>query len=376
MEKKNKIMKLILKTNELKKIVNKINQIVLDFDPISENTGILIEGFEDKITLKGRNNNLLIKSQILTNGADFGHFLIKSKTLNEAINKIQSDTVTITKNKNNSISLTTNALDFNLNLLSGNFVYYPLHLDQFSKLFKVNGELLKKAIKSVLFCASEKNPRVILKTINFKIENNTLNLIASDETKIGFNIMNIEEGQTKEFSLQLNIVKDLLKILDNDKVEFYYKDDQLIIKNDNDFIETTFLENSYPNVLKFFPKKFQKQIIISKEDLLTIFSQAMLINNIKSMDETPIKFSVENKQIILQTQDEGIGNILVRSKDFKAEIDEDFKILFNPKFLLETVKWINSKNVLLQFNDYDDPFIVCGEGEEHHKVLILPFGRG
>ncbi len=369
-------MKLVLKTNELKKIVNNINQIVLDFDPISENTGILIEGFEDKIVLKGRNNNILIKSQILTEGADFGHFLIKSKTLNEAINKIQSESVTITKNKNNSISLTTEALDFNLNLLNGNFVYYPLHLDEFSKLFKVSGEQLKRAIKSILFCASEKNPRVILKTINFKIENNTLNLIASDETKIGFNILNIEEGQTKEFSLQLNIVKDLLKLLDNGKVEFYFKDDQLIIKNENNFIETTFLENSYPNVLKFFPKKFKKKIVISKDDLLTIFSQAMLINNIKSMDETPIKFSIENNQIILQTQDEGIGNISVRFKDFSADIDEDFKILFNPKFLLESVKWVNSKNIRLQFNDYDDPFVVYGENEEHHKILILPFGRG
>ncbi len=369
-------MKLILKTNQIKKTINNLNNIVSDYDPISENTGIFVEAYENKITLKAKNKNLVIKTTLNIENQEFGNFLIKAKTFNEAINKITEEELVLEKNKNNSIKIKTETLEFKLNLLSGNFEYLPKSIINFKKIFSIKTEEFKKSLKSILFCATEKNSRIILRSVNFVIKNNALTLVATDDTKIGYSkIDDIEIFEETSFSLPLAIIKDLLKIVEQGTMKFFIDEEDLIIINNNIQIDMKIFQNNYPNVLSFIPKKFQKTLEIEKDILLTIFNQGMLINNIKTIDETPIKLFIMNNLLKIETQDEGIGNVTVTTKKYKIDDDENFNILFNPKFLIESVKSMETKTIEIKFNSYNEPFLVKAKDKEDHEILILPFGN-
>ena len=369
-------MKIIIKVKKLKKIINRMNSVINDFDPISENTGIYIESFENKIIFKGRNKNLVIKYELEIENNQIGSFLIKSKTFNEAINKLEDEYVQITKNKNKSINLKTENINFTLNLLNGNFNYFPKELNSFKEVLVINGEELKRQLKSILFCASDKNSRIILRSINFNISGKKLTMIASDETKIGFSKSMLERSEKEEeFSISLPEIRDIIKLLDTSEVRFLKKENELILVENDNQIELNILENSYPNVLKFIPKEFAYFVRIKKDDLIKVFNQAMLINSIKSIDETPVKFSIIKGKLVLETKDEGIGNAVVKTGHIVTNIEEDFNIMFNPKFIVETLKTIEENEIELLFNTYEEPFLVGGKDIKEHQILILPFGN-
>ncbi len=366
-------MEITIKAKKIKKIINNLNSIITDFDPINENTGIQIEALDNKIIFKAKNKYLVIKDELNIKNEELGGFLIKSKTLNEAISKFDDELINIKKNTNNSITISSQDISYTLNLLNGNFIYVPINLKDYKKIFTVDAIQLKDQLKSILFCASDKNPRMILRSVNFNIEGNNFSLVASDETKIGIStklLMNSNEAIN--FSINLPTIKDLIKIIEIGDVEFYLNGQNLLVINNNKQISLTVLENSYPKVSKFIPKKFNTHLKIDKEELLKIFNRAMLINNIKSISETPIKFGIKDQNLILETKDEGIGKAIVKTSKFEINTD-DFYILFNPKFVVETIKAIEGDDINIYFNNSDDPFLVSGNNNQEHRVLILPF---
>ncbi len=366
-------MKIQINSNKLKKVINYLNSIITDFDPINENTGILIETLENKIVFKARNKHLTVKDEIILDNSEIDGFLIKSKTLNEAINKFDDEELIIEKNKNNSINISSENINYTLNLLNGNFNYLPINLNNFKKIFSIDANVLKTQIKAILFCASEKNQRIILRGINFEINKNEILMIASDETKIGISkIKNIKIEEEINFSVNILIIKDILKIIDFGMIDFFINEQSIILINNNKYIELNILENIYPKVTKFIPKSFKTELKIKKEELIKIFNRAMLINNIKTISETPVKLIIESKKLILETKDEGIGKALVKTIEFESNANE-FSILFNPKFIVETIKTINDPTILINFNSSEDPFLVTGLNDKSHHVLILPY---
>lgn len=366
-------MEIKINSKKLKKIINNFNSVITDFDPINENTGIQIDALENKIIFKGKNKNISIRDELIIENNEIGGFLIKSKTINEAINKFDEEEITIRKEKNNSIELESKNISYSLNLLNGNYSYIPKDLKQYKKILEMDSNSLKDNLRSIIFCASEKNSRIVLRSINFGIKGNELSLIASDETKIGISKSKINKIiEDINFSISLSTIKDLLKIIDSGNVEFYINDDELVIINKSKQISFKIIENIYPNVSKFIPKKFEKKITIKKEIILNIFNKAMLINSIKSISETPTKLVVRNKKLVLETKDEGIGKAVVNTNELIINFD-DFYILFNPKFVVETIKSINDEFINIEFNQSDEPFLVTGRNDGDHKVLILPY---
>ncbi len=366
-------MEITIQAKKIKKIINNLNSIITDFDPINENTGIQIEALENKIIFKAKNKYLSIKDELNIENEQLGGFLIKSKTFNEAISKFDDEMINIKKNENNSITISSEDISYTLNLLNGNFIYVPINLKDFNKIFTIEANQLKEQLKSILFCASDKNPRMILRSINFNIEANTFSLVASDETKIGMSSKPLlNNDQEINFSINLPTIKDLIKIIETGEVDFYLNGQELLLINNNKKISIKVLENTYPKVSKFIPKKFNTHLIIAKDELLKIFNRAMLINNIKSISETPIKLLIKDNNLVLETKDEGIGKAIVKSSNFEVDLN-DFYILFNPKFVVETIKAIEDDEINIYFNNSDDPFLVSGKNGDEHKVLILPF---
>jgi len=145
---------------------------------------------------------------------------------------------------------------------------------------------------------------------------------------------------------------------------------QIFIKiNDLIFI-SRLLDGTYPDISRIIPKESNTTIVINNSELLDSIERASLIAK-ESKNNIVKLISLEDNMIEISSNLHEIGKAteLVYIKDFKGEL---IKISFNSKYVIDALKVIDSKEILIEFTGELSPFVI--KPIDHNKMLhlILP----
>jgi DNA polymerase-3 subunit beta len=345
-------------------------------------TGIKMVASDEGITLTGSDSDISIESFIpLEEAGDEiveveqrGSIVLQARFFSEIVKKLPQDTVEIEVINQLQTVIRSGKAKFNLNGIDAE-EYPMLPVVSEENVFSIPADLLKHMIRQTVFAVSASETRPVLTGVNWKIENNELQCIATDSHRLAFRKALIESANSVPVA---NVVipgkslNELSKILDDttDKVDIFMTEQQILFKMKNILFFSRLLDGNYPDTSRLIPTESKTDIFLNGKEFLQAIDRASLLaregrNNV-------VKFSaLENGLVEISSDSPEIGKVTEELQSEKVD-GEELKISFSAKFMMDALKAIDGTEVKISFTGAMRPFFIQPVNDDKTLQLILP----
>ncbi len=364
-----------------KKILNALNNVykVIDTNNIINHLkGVNFAIDKEKIILSASNGTMFIKEFILINennllSDEIGSFLIKPNYFMNILKKINEEYIELTFNKEkNELIIKANKLVMTLNTIDNN-EFPNINIENVGHKIKMPLKDLKNYINEVIFASDIENKRIMLNAMNFNINNQKIESVATDSYRLAYSDLLLQNNNLDfkfKFSLLTKVVKDIIRILSDDKgtVILYISIDSIVINYNALSLKVRILQGNYPNVISLIPENFETELIIETKQLVFVMNKMEIftVNNISS-----VNLEINKDKIIVKNNQKEIGTIEDIITDFKFS-GKAININFNLRFLKEAVRAFNTKTISIKLISNLKPALITSTEKPWLKQLILP----
>ena len=248
-----------------------------------------------------------------------------------------------------------------------------LNLEEKKEPIVLKKEEFKNLISKTSFAVSTQETRPILTGINFKINENKLECIATDSYRLAKKHVVLNNTIKEEINIVIpgkNLI-ELTKIVEDNEneIEMHIFTNKVLFKYDNTLFQTRVLSGTFPDVNRLIPESFELEIKANTTELYNVIDRASLLTSEK--DKNIIKFECENDEVVVSSNSPEIGKVEEKIAVEKNN-SNDIRIAFSSRYMMDAIKTIESKNVVLNFNNDVQPIIVLDEEDDTLLQLILP----
>ncbi len=369
-------MKLKIKQNILMENLNNSIRGISNKNLIPILHCIKFELTEDGLYLESTDNEIAIKTFISKNQIELieelGSFVVSGKYIYEIVKKLPNTIINIEETVDSKLSLYTDNSSFNLNL--NNVHDFPqLDLDEIKKPVILKNEVLKTIINQTSFATSTQESRPVLTGINFKVENNILECIATDSYRLSKKSLKLKEKYAEKINIIIpnkNLI-ELIRMLNTEdgEIEIHTFSNKVVFKFDNIIMMSRLISGTYPDVSKLIPESFNLTVSTDYSEIYNAIDRASLLTN--ESDKNTIKFETLNQEAKIYSNIPEIGNVEESIKINKNN-EEQIKIAFSSRYMLEALKALESSEIELLFNGDVKPIILKNSSNDSLIQLILP----
>lgn len=367
-------MKLIIKkTILLENLVNTAKAISSkNLIPIL--TGIKFELKEEGLYLSASDSDISIRTFIpkenITEIITLGSVVISGKYIVEIIRKLPDKDIIIEVLDGYNTIIQTDGSEFNLNGIDPN-EFPNLDLEETKNPIVLNPVVFRTIINQTFFATSLSETRPLLTGINFKLNGNMLEVIATDSYRLARKEIDLKDDYENEFNLVIpgkNLV-ELSRILEDDKENIYLHvfNNKVLFKYKNLIFLSRLISGTYPVSSNIIPNDFKIDIECNYNDLYDMIDRASLLTSDK--DKNTIKLELMDRELIISSNSPEIGKV-----EEKISIDngDSVAISFSSKYMLDAIKSFNAEKIHILMNDDNSPIIVKSDSDTSLVQLVLP----
>ncbi len=338
-------MKIIIKQNILMEHLNYAIRGISNKNLIPILTGIKFDLKEEGLYLYASDTDVSIRSFIpknkLTSLDEIGSIVIGGKYIVEIIRKLPNTDISIEVIDGYKMIVSTNNTEFNLNGINPN-EFPNLDLDETKEPIIINNGVFKDIINQTVFAISQSETRPLLTGINFRINGDILDVIATDSYRLARKLVKLDRSDESDINIVIpgkNLI-ELTKMLDNDSdfLEIHLFNNKVLFKYNNIVFLSRLLSGTYPTNSNIIPKDFDILLECSFDDLYNMIDRASLLTS--DREKNTIKLSLNLNELMISSNSPEIGKV-----EEKITIDSDKKIdiSFSSKFMLDAIKSFNKE---------------------------------
>ena len=342
--------------------------------PILQN--VLIEAKADMIHLTTTNLDLGVRCSVKANVTDEGSITLPVKDLSKIVRELADMEVCVESNDTSKSTISTRGSVFNLiGLDSKEFPPLP-ELEKHENI-KISRDELGQMLKSVSYAQSINEERYMLKGVFFLFEKEKISLVATDGRRLAVANKGLSDDEEieEEFILPSLTVTELEKLpKTGEDINLSFTDRQVSFElkvNNDDNTETGFVgsiyliskvvEGKYPNYKQVIPKDDFRQATIERELMQECVSRAALVS-----DE---RITLRIKENEMEISGKSLLGDACESLPISYE-GEESTVSFNPKFLLDPLRAIQSDQISLEFRDDMSPGVFKVKSEKGNPNIL------
>ena len=367
-------MKFVIKKNILLDNLLNTSKAISSRNLIPILTGIKFDLKEEGLYLSASDSDIsirtFIKKEDITDIKETGSIVISGKYIVEIIRKLPDADISIEVVDGFNMIVQTTGSEFNLNGIDPN-EFPNLDLEDTKNPIVLNPVTFKNIVNQTFFCTSISETRPLLTGINFKLNNDMLEVIATDSYRLARKQIELKDKYENDFNIVIpskNLV-ELSRMLDDDKENVYLHifSNKVLFKYKNIIFLSRLISGTYPVSSNIIPTEFKTSIECNYNDLYDMIDRASLLTSDK--DKNTIKLTLKNKELMISSNSPEIGKV-----EEKVAIDNDgeISISFSSKYMLEAIKSFNSEKVHILMNNDNSPIIVKSDEEVSLVQLVLP----
>lgn len=367
-------MKFIIKQEILLESLYHASRAISPRNLIPILTGIKFDLTEEGLYLSASDTDISIRCLIPTSEIvevkELGSIVIGGKYIVEIIKKLPNTNIAIEVMDGNKMIVSTENTEFNLNGINSN-EFPNLDLEETAEPIILKTNLIKKIISQTFFATSRNESRPLLTGINFRIEGDLMEVIATDSYRLAKKSIQLD----RFLDNNVNIVipgKNLLeldKIIGDDKenLELHIFENKILFKYKNILFLSRLLSGTYPATSSIIPTEFNVQIECNCNGLFDMIDRASLLTS--DREKNTIKLELAHQEMVISSNSPEIGK--VEEKMMVASNDE-ISISFSSKYMLDSVKSFETESVTLYMNNDNSPIIIKSSEDESLIQLVLP----
>ncbi len=367
-------MKLLIEKTILLESLTNVMRAISPRNIIPILNGVMFDLTEEGLYLTASDSDLTIRNFIpkdkIKNIYETGKIIIQSKYLLEIIRKLPNTDINIEVLDGLKIIISTENTVYNLNCLDTED-YPNISLDKVENPIVINSNIIKKIINQTLFAVSTQESRPLLTGLNFKINGNILECVATDSYRLAKKTIVLDQNyESYNVVIPGKNVSELDKLLDSESdVEIHLFDNKVLFKYQNYLFQSSLLNGTYPNTSNFIPEEFEIIITTSLNDYFAAIDRAALLTQNK--DKNIIKMDTEESDLIITSSSSEIG----KSEEkvlINKNTDSNISISFSAKYMLDALKTFEEDDLIILLNNDSKPIILKSATDETLIQLILP----
>ena len=329
---------------------------------IGSNGQISIENF---ISIKNENAGLLITSS--------GSILLEATFFINVVSSLPDITFDFKEIEQKQIVLTSGKSEITLKGKDAD--QYPrIQEISVSTPLVLETSVLKKIINETAFAASIQESRPILTGVHFVLtENKNLKTVATDSHRMSQKKIILEEnGDNFHVVIPSRSLREFSAVFTDDieTVEIYFTNNQLLFRSENISFYTRLLEGNYPDTDRLIPTEFTSVITFDKNNLRYAMERARLLSN--ATQNGTVKLEIINGVVSAHVNSPEVGRVN-EEIDTESISGQDLTISFNPTYLIDSLKAIDSEKVTISFISAVRPFtLLPSDDTENFIQLITP----
>ncbi len=345
--------------------------------PMPVLTGIKIDAFMDTLTFTTSNREISVQVKLEKEDSfeieEDGTCVVPGKYFLEIAKKIEEDKINFVLFEESTIKITTDKTDFTLVALDKE-AFPIISFNKIGNPITIKGNVLKKAIKQTNFAAGLSEARMILTGVCFEINNNQLDIIATDSYRLAKKhiVLDKEYNHTK-INIPNKALEELEKILTDSEepIEIYLISNKALIYYKGISFITRLIEGNYPDTSALFPKEELTKLVFKKSELLSTVDRVALFTNMDSSNIVKVVIKA-NKAVQIASSNNEIGRVIEEIIPENVPNINNFQTAFSAKYFLEALKSFEGNNVEIRFTGEIKPFIITSNKEDGLIQLILP----
>ena len=329
---------------------------------IGSNGQISIENF---ISIKNENAGLLITSS--------GSILLEATFFINVVSSLPDITLDFKEIDQKQIVLTSGKSEITLK---------GKDADQYPRIQEISASnplvletsVLKNIINETAFAASTQESRPILTGVHFVLtENKNLKTVATDSHRMSQKQIILEKnGDNFDVVIPSRSLREFSAVFTDDieTVEIYFTNNQLLFRSENISFYTRLLEGNYPDTDRLIPTDFNNIITFDTNNLRYAMERARLLSN--ATQNGTVKLEIINGVVSAHVNSPEVGRVN-EEIDTESISGQDLTISFNPTYLIDSLKAIDSEKVIISFISAVRPFtLVPNDDTENFIQLITP----
>ena len=235
-------------------------------------------------------------------------------------------------------------------------------------------KILKDVINETAFAASVQESRPILTGVHFVLtDNRYLKTVATDSHRMSQKKITLEKnGDNFDVVIPSRSLREFTAVFTDEieTVEVFFANNQILFRSENISFYTRLLEGNYPDTDRLIPTEFTSILTFNTSDLRAAMERARLLSN--ATQNGTVKLEITGGIVSAHVNSPEVGRVN-EEIDTESVTGEDLTISFNPTYLIDALKAIDSEKVTISIISSVRPFtLVPSEDTENFIQLITP----
>jgi len=362
-------MKIVCTKTELLNGVSIVSKAVPSKTTMSILQCILIDASGDNIKLVGNDMELGIETVITGEILEKGKIALDARMLLDIIRKLPDNDITLVTDSNLKANITCEKAKFNIIGKPGEEFSALPQIDH-SDSITLSQFTLKEVIKQTIFSISDNDNNPIMTGELFDINEDNLRVASLDGHRISIRNVKLRNVYSpKKVIVPGKTLSEISKIIGDDtekNVNIFFTKNHILFEFDETLVLSRLIEGEYFNVDQMITKDYETKVTINRSELYNCIDRSTLL--VKEGDKRPIIIDIKDGNLELKIN--STGGSMNEDIDIAKE-GKDLMIGFNPKFVMDVLKVIDTDEINMYMVNPKSPCFIRDD-EDSYIYLVLP----
>lgn len=332
--------------------------------PILSN--ILIETHTNQLKLTATDLDIGITCLIPVDIQEPGSITVPAKRFSDIIRELPGEEVNLSTKKNNLVIIETDTCQFKIMGLSKEeFPKLPEFKDK--EVVKLDQGVLKAILNLTSFAVSFDETRYVLNGILFKIDKNTLTLVATDGKRLAI----VDKKLTQETDKAVNMIVPIKTIhelnrnlREDGELSLILGNNQVLFDLGPIVVISRLIEGEFPDYRQVIPAVSESKVAVDREQFLLAVKRAALL---ATPDYQAVKLEMFKDRMVVSKSTPDIGE---SREELNVEYHgKEMAIGFNPVYIIDVLKNLSEERVGFEVSDSEKPGVIRVDG---YTYIVLP----
>lgn len=333
-------------------------------------SGIYFEAKENSLKLIGNDLNLCIETSIEAHVEVSGSVVMPSKLFSELIRKLPDAEIEFVINETNAVDIHCLNSSYKLVGLPGN-EYPALPLIEDKNAFSIDKELFGNMIRQTSFAISQDESRPILTGALLEIDNGKFNMVAIDGYRMAIKNATVKTDLTQKVVVPGRTLNEIGKLVgqmeSKTDLRVAFDEKQVLFNVGHIHVYSRLLSGEFINYNQILPTEYKSIVTIKRDDLFNGLDRSFLMA--RENKNIAIRLEIKDDQLQIVSNSEMGSAVEIIPITLEGQ---DLEIGFNPKFLIDALKVIESEEIKMHFVNNVSPSILKPTDSDNYTYLVLP----
>ena len=371
-------MRLSCLQENLKKGLDIVNRAVATRTTLPITQSVLLVAEESRLKLSATNLEIALSCWVGAKVEEDGAMVVPARLLSEFVSGLPNDKLDLTTTgQRNQMELKCARIEARIAGQNPED-FPPIPEVGEGSTWKIDPEVLRKALSRVVFAAATDESRPVLTGVYTEIEGDTMTLAAADGFRLAVHTLPVSPPAAEKVSVIVpsRAYNELNRLLadQDDPVEVTISaaGTQLMFHLKNADMMSQLIQGTFPNYQQLIPKSYVTRSVVDVAEFL----RATRLATVFARDGSGIvrlqmnSNGAEPGRIVVSARSEEIGDNV---DEIDAAVEGDpAKVAFNSRYLADVLAELGSGQVALETTSPSSPGVFHPVGSDDYTHVVMP----